>query len=358
MNHALSENICKLRKANHMTQQQLADALGVSFAAVSKWERGAATPELSLITDMADLFDVSADVLIRYTLRNNKKDAIVERLKQYVHDRESQDALSDAEKALQRYPNCFEIVYYSADNYYVRGIYQQQEAYLKRALSLFNHACHLIEQNTDPKISEISLWKVIADIHISLGEYETGLQILKTHNPCRLNDDEIGMTLASSCNDSEGALPYLSRALMDLYASQMRIVIGYLNVYYKAGDYESAAALLDWALSFYPGLKKPGSVCCMDKAEATLWVLRASVSLEQKESDCAETYLRRAKALAQHFDSAPSYDITGLRFVSDDTVASTVDNLGETAMDGIEKVLLDVDSKELTVLWRVIQNEA
>ena len=44
MNHALSENICKLRKANHMTQQQLADALGVSFAAVSKWERGAATP--------------------------------------------------------------------------------------------------------------------------------------------------------------------------------------------------------------------------------------------------------------------------------------------------------------------------
>ena len=166
------------------------------------------------------------------------------------------------------------------------------------------------------------------------------------------------MTLASSCNDTEGALPYLSRALMDLYASQMRIVMGYLNIYYKAGDYESAAALLDWAFSFYPGLKKPGSVCCMDKAEATLWVLRASVSLEQKESDCAETYLRRAKALAQHFDSAPSYDITGLRFVSDDTVASTVDNLGETAMDGIEKVLLDVDSKELTALWRVIQNEA
>ena len=350
MNHALSENICKLRKANHMTQQQLADALEVSFAAVSKWERGAATPELSLITDMADLFDVSTDVLIGYTLRNNKKDAIVERLKQYVHDRESQDALSDAEKALQRYPNCFEIVYYSADNYYVRGIYQQQEAYLKRALSLFDHACHLIEQNTDPK--------VIADIHISLGDYDKGLQILKTHNPCRLNDDEIGMTLASSCNDTEGALPYLSRALMDLYASQMRIVMGYLNIYYKAGDYESAAALLDWALSFYPGLKKPGSVCCMDKPEATLWVLRASVSLEQKEPDCAETYLRRAKALAQHFDSAPSYDITGLRFVSDDTVASTVDNLGETAMDGIEKVLLDVDSKELTVLWRVIQNEA
>ena len=36
----LAENICRLRKENNMTQEQLAEALGVSFAAVSKWERG------------------------------------------------------------------------------------------------------------------------------------------------------------------------------------------------------------------------------------------------------------------------------------------------------------------------------
>ena len=81
----LAENICRLRKENNMTQEQLAEALGVSFAAVSKWERGVATPELNLITDMADLFDVSVDVLIGYQLRNNNKDAVIQRLKDYVH---------------------------------------------------------------------------------------------------------------------------------------------------------------------------------------------------------------------------------------------------------------------------------
>ena len=59
MRLSLSENIGALRRAAGMTQERLAEALGVSFAAVSKWERGAATPELGLIADMAELFDVS-----------------------------------------------------------------------------------------------------------------------------------------------------------------------------------------------------------------------------------------------------------------------------------------------------------
>ena len=40
MELTLSQNICKLRKEHHLTQEQLAEALGVTFASVSKWERG------------------------------------------------------------------------------------------------------------------------------------------------------------------------------------------------------------------------------------------------------------------------------------------------------------------------------
>ena len=43
MKLSLPENICRLRKENGLTQERLAEVLGVSFAAVSKWERGAAT---------------------------------------------------------------------------------------------------------------------------------------------------------------------------------------------------------------------------------------------------------------------------------------------------------------------------
>ena len=40
MKLSLSANISKLRKEHAMTQEQLAEALGVTFASVSKWERG------------------------------------------------------------------------------------------------------------------------------------------------------------------------------------------------------------------------------------------------------------------------------------------------------------------------------
>lgn len=357
MKLSLAENIYRLRKNNNLTQEQLAEALGVSFAAVSKWERGVATPELSLIADMADLFEVSTDVLLGYQLRNNKKESMIERLKNFVHDRKADEALSDAEKALQRFPNCFEIVYYSAVNYEVRGTCQQNPTYSRRALTLYHQAARLIEQNTNPEISETSLWKSIASIHLELGELEKGIEILKTHNPCQLNHPLIGQMLASSCNDVQGARPYLSFALLNLAVAQMQIVIGYLNVYCKTNDFQNAAALLDWAFAFYAGLRKSEQPHCLDKGEAVLWAISAYVYLQLGESEKAVHDLRHAKEIAQRFDAAPNYHVTSLRFVSDDTVASSVDDIGQTAMEGIEKIVTDIENEELSALWRTIRDE-
>ena len=125
----LSENIRALRRRHGLTQEQLAEALGMTPGAVYKWEAGLSQPELAVIVELADLFQVSMDVLVGYELRNNDRESVIERLKQYVHDRDHVhgsdpvDAISDVEKALQRYPNCFEIVYRSARIYRVKGLY-------------------------------------------------------------------------------------------------------------------------------------------------------------------------------------------------------------------------------------------
>ena len=157
MKLSLSANISKLRKEHAMTQEQLAEALGVTFASVSKWERGVATPELNLIAEMADLFEVSIDALIGYQFRNNNRETVITRLKQYSHDRDTEDVFSDVEKALQCYPNCFDVVYYSARIYRLRGLTQKNAAYSKKALSLCERACILIGQNKDSEISDVSV---------------------------------------------------------------------------------------------------------------------------------------------------------------------------------------------------------
>lgn len=57
--------IAVLRKANGMTQRELAERLHVSDKTVSRWERDEGTPELALIPVIAELFGVSCDELLR-----------------------------------------------------------------------------------------------------------------------------------------------------------------------------------------------------------------------------------------------------------------------------------------------------
>lgn len=60
-----SEKLLTLRKANNLTQEQLAEKLDVSRQSVSKWESGQATPELEKIVVMSAIFDVTTDYLLK-----------------------------------------------------------------------------------------------------------------------------------------------------------------------------------------------------------------------------------------------------------------------------------------------------
>lgn len=61
---SLAENIYRYRTERNMSQLDLADALEVSRQSVSKWETGAAIPELDKLVRLSKLFDVSLDELV------------------------------------------------------------------------------------------------------------------------------------------------------------------------------------------------------------------------------------------------------------------------------------------------------
>lgn len=62
----LSDNIIRLRHEKKLTQEELADFMGVTKASVSKWEKGINTPDLLLLPRLAAYFDVTVDELIGY----------------------------------------------------------------------------------------------------------------------------------------------------------------------------------------------------------------------------------------------------------------------------------------------------
>lgn len=61
----IGKRIISLRKNKNMTQVDLADKLGISYQAVSSWERGATIPDLDKILKMSQLFGVSTDFLLK-----------------------------------------------------------------------------------------------------------------------------------------------------------------------------------------------------------------------------------------------------------------------------------------------------
>ncbi|MCM1495938.1 MAG: helix-turn-helix domain-containing protein [Bacteroides sp.] len=61
----LGERILKLRKAEHMSQEELAECVEVSKQSVSKWELDKAVPNVEKVIRLCDVFDISTDYLLR-----------------------------------------------------------------------------------------------------------------------------------------------------------------------------------------------------------------------------------------------------------------------------------------------------
>ena len=65
----LAENLKKIRKDNNLSQEQLAEQLGVSRQSVSKWESGQAYPEMDKVLQLAKMFNLNIDDLLNQDIK-------------------------------------------------------------------------------------------------------------------------------------------------------------------------------------------------------------------------------------------------------------------------------------------------
>lgn len=73
MNLRIAENIKRLRQDSQLTQAQLAERLGVSYQAVSRWENETTYPDIELLPAIAALFGVTVDYLLGSTAEDQKE---------------------------------------------------------------------------------------------------------------------------------------------------------------------------------------------------------------------------------------------------------------------------------------------
>jgi transcriptional regulator with XRE-family HTH domain len=204
---SIGQNIRKLREERSITQQQLADALGVSFQAVSKWECGTTVPDIGMLPLIAEYFDIAIDDLFKagMTAYRHKAQRLLAQYESDIRqseifelaDREyvkliSENKATSADLGQYAYLNDLRAQYYLqlAETCYVRAIeegetqkdetfYKNQRQYVRFLARQGRHQENierhtaLLEQEPDNPMNYSSL----AAAYQSAGDYEKAAEV-------------------------------------------------------------------------------------------------------------------------------------------------------------------------------------
>jgi transcriptional regulator with XRE-family HTH domain len=109
----IGEVILRKRKEAGLTQETLADFMGVSKASVSKWETGASYPDIVVLPQLASYFDISLDELMGYERRLTGEDVkeVYEKLTKELAGKSHEDAREIALKVAKKYYSCYPLLF-------------------------------------------------------------------------------------------------------------------------------------------------------------------------------------------------------------------------------------------------------
>lgn len=347
----LNENIRNNRKKMSLTQEQLAEAMGVSVATVSKWENGSVSPDIGMLAELAEFFQMSVDVLIGYQWEKRNADQCVAHIKKLCNERMYEEAVKETKKALQKYPNQFHVVYESADTLFASylSLYRDDHGKHKpemvkdfgEVVRLYERALDLFEQNTDKNISRESIYQNIGNVYGYAVGNEKAVEYLEEHNFCHINDKMLGMLLCD-IGEFDRAWKYISqtmqRSLLDLWHNHMSVWATLIFT----GRYDEALETSKWMRQLCVSVADEESsfflraAAIVDAMMVTIYVYK---EIEEKKDYHAEIEdcMKAALEGAIHFDANPDY--TGnLRFFSAVEELHLHDGFGNSAVNSVKMV--------------------
>lgn len=108
----IGENIKFYRKAQDITQEILAEMLGVSCQSVSRWESGTCYPDMELLPTIADIFSISVDKLLGVddVMEKKKVDGYLARFQAAINVGRIDECIAIAREGVAEYPNNYTLL--------------------------------------------------------------------------------------------------------------------------------------------------------------------------------------------------------------------------------------------------------
>lgn len=184
----LAENIARLRRERKITQEQLADFIGVTKASVSKWETKQSIPDVLLLPQLAAFFDVTIDELLGYEPQLSKEQIqkLYLTLSEAFATEEFDVVMERSRKLVRKYYSCYEFLLQIA----VLWLNHQMLAGGEKGVEILKE-CKVLCDHVHENCKEIRLCSdaiaLKASICLQLGESAEVIELLeKVCDPCRL----------------------------------------------------------------------------------------------------------------------------------------------------------------------------
>ena len=138
----IAQSILSKRREKGLTQDELANYIGVSKASVSKWETGQSYPDITLLPWLATFFNMSIDELMGYTPQMAKGDirALYKRLSTDFAEKPFDEVMADARMNIKTYYSCYplllQMVVLILNHYQLAETSEAQASLLEEATAL------------------------------------------------------------------------------------------------------------------------------------------------------------------------------------------------------------------------------
>lgn len=341
MENRIADQIRFYRKQKGLTQEQLAEAMGVSVAAVSKWEQGQSLPEIPMLMELADFFDLSVDALLGYRLRANDRKSIVERMKRLRREDNYDEALPRRKRRCKnsQTPSVSSTNAPSFLRWQVSSVRTKRCRAVRSTCYRTRSACfRKTVTRRSAKCRSGSTWRTCCST------WRTGnarSRSSRRTTPAACSTIRSAAWLAGVKERREEGVPYLSMALLRAVTSLVRVCDGFANVYEARGDFRSAIDILQWKHSMLTGLRKGDSVSELDKISAASHAALARLEYNSGDLDGAREALSYAKALAAAYDASPSHSAENVRFYEGMETVGIYSDFSRSALDAAFHAFID-----------------
>lgn len=300
----LNENIRNIRKARSMTQEALAEAMGVSTACVSKWETAQSVPELEMLVELADFFETSVDALLGHTVSPDRKQTMLDAAENLIRAGRCDEAKEMGQKLLRNYPNDYDVVSKVADLYYRSDVTVEGSCDMEYSIELTKRLFTLLDDPTGKE--RFNLLSRLGNQYELLRNWDMARKYYEESNVFCANNRALARMLADEGKYREAADAITSEFTQDLFNLLLN-VLSLHKVWRELGEPGKAEAALDWAISMLKTAGK-GIAESYRPMLVILYAQKIAAAKARGDQTAAESCAEAAIALVEKRDANTSPD--------------------------------------------------